>query len=139
MKIDNINNLEDYPENYDDWDPNKLQNATDYMNAVQASLETYRQKHEEAEGKDEEEHLQYLTLIQHCLTSLQGSKNAYVTLGIMMEYNWPGHEYEWFPAIRDDARLFEEWQEGEGGNTPPEGEDEEPVQPDDLLDYGDVM
>lgn len=139
MTIDNINLIDQYPENYDDWDAIKIQYATDYMNEAQALSEAYYNKHEEFEGEDEEQHLEYLGLFQHSLTSLAGSKNAYATLGIMMEYNWPGHERVWFPATRGDAETYAELQENEG-NTPTE-EGEEPVRPDEdiLLDYGDVM
>ena len=31
----------------------------------------------------------YIKQYNHTITSLTGSKNAYATLGIMVEYDWP--------------------------------------------------
>lgn len=60
---------------------------------------------------------------------LTGMKIAYASLGIKVEYNWPNHKNEWFLATREDAENYE---------NAPEESDEEPINQNTLLSYGDV-
>ena len=108
MKPLNVQNIDKYPENYDDITDTQVILA--YMNAMQGLAERYYQKYMTNPSSEE-----YWNLYQHTLTSLTGSKNAYATLGIMVEYGWKNHLHEWFLATRQDAIDYAESADEEAG------------------------
>jgi len=118
----NVQDIDSYPENYDNV-PQEIQTIIiSYMNGMQQLAKRYYQKF-----IDKNDLAQY-NLYAHTLTSLSGSKNAYASLGIMTEYNWKGHPGEWFLATREDAEQYDpDWEE-----TIPD------IIQRDLLDYLDV-
>ena len=81
------------------WDDNN------YLQELEKTFDS-TEKHE----KDVE---RYLRLYNHTVTSLTGSKNAYATLKIMCEYDWPGHSQKWFLATKQDDQNYNEFQESE--------------------------
>lgn len=139
MKINNTEDIMEYPENYDNWTEEQKDVIIKYMNAVQHLCDEYYQKHLNSESlNNTQEHQEYLSLYRHTLTSLTGSKNAYATLGLKVEYNWPNHKHEWFLATRQDAEEFL--------NAPDDPYPDSCDIPDDteqktnkILDYGDVV
>lgn len=49
--------------------------------------------------------------IQNYIGQLRGARDSLATLGILVEYNWPGqHRRKWFFPTYDDALDYEEWQ-----------------------------
>lgn len=121
-KVLNVQDVDSYPENYDWLDTNQQDIIINYMNGVQNLANRYYQNYsnelnatfdpnyKEEHDKDIE---RYLRLYNHTVTSLTGSKNAYATLNILCEYDWPGHDKKWFLATRKDAEDYNEFQETE--------------------------
>ena len=123
MKPVNIQDIEKYPISYSDFITFESEKVLNYMNGMQSLADRYYLKY----FKDEEDN-KNLRLYQHTLTGLTGAKNAYATLGIMVE-NW-GENGEWILATRQDAENYINEQD-----TPVEEVIEEINK---LLDYTDV-
>jgi hypothetical protein len=106
------------------------------MNGVQDLANRYHNHYSDdlLDDIQEEEDIEtrYLRLYNHTVTSLTGSKNAYATLGIMFEYDWPNHPNKWFLATQQDAIDYNEFQESEVDDTISQ------VLTSSLLSYGDV-
>ena len=100
MKPINIQDTDKYPENYNNLSIDTQNKIINYMNGMQALAERYYNKY----FLDSEE--KSLKLYQHTLTSLTGAKNAYATMNIMVEYDWPGHKGIWFLANKEDAQNY---------------------------------
>lgn len=119
-KVINVQDISLYPDNYDWLNSEQQIIIISYMNGVQDLADRYYEKYslelessiddEEQSKKDIEK---YLRLYNHTITSLTGSKNAYATLNIMCEYDWPGHDHKWFLATKEDAQNYNELQETE--------------------------
>ena len=121
-KVINVQDVNLYPENYDWLNLDQQVIIISYMNGVQDLANRYYEKYLtelnatfdssliEKHNKDIEK---YLRLYNHTITSLTGSKNAYATLNIMCEYDWPGHDQKWFLATKEDAQNYNEFQETE--------------------------
>ena len=123
MKPINIQNIEKYPENYLNINEEDKVKILYYMRGMQDLANHYYEKYfKEAEDKD-------LRLYQHTLTGLTGAKNAYATLGIMVE-KW-GENGEWILATKQDA---ENYVNGEDDSA-----QEIIEQINELIDYGDIL
>ena len=124
----NIQSINDYPDDYTWLSIDDQQKIINYMNGMQELAnryyETYRNNIEEYKDLGT-----YIKQYNHTVTSLTGSKNAYATLGIMVEYDWPKHKGKWFLATKTDAIFAENYQE----------EDENPtINKNILLDYTEI-
>lgn len=121
-KVINVQDVDLYPENYDWLTPDQKTVIISYMNGVQDLADRYYDNYwtelnatfdlSEAEKRNKDIN-KYLRLYNHTTTSLTGSKNAYATLNIMCEYDWPGHAQRWFLATKEDAQNYNEFQETE--------------------------
>ena len=129
MAVFNIQSLDDYPENYNWLSEEDRGIILGYMNGMQALADHYYETY----INNIEDHIEtgnYIRQYNQTVTSLTGSKNAYATLGIMVEYDWPHHPGIWVLATREMAESYiadEEFNESdstENQNT--------------LLDYSDV-
>lgn len=129
MSVINVQELEQYPENYDWLSDDDKNVVLGYMNGMQALANRYYKTYID----NIEEHIntgKYIRQYNHTVTSLTGSKNAYATLGIMVEYDWPNYRGMWILATREMAENY---------NTDQEVEPESPTTNQNiLLDYGDV-
>lgn len=98
MKITNVNQIAEYPENYD-FIPELMQDKILlYMNKAQLNAEHYYLLHIQEPDKKEV----YLKLYNHEMDILSGAKNVLSIMGIKAEYNWCGNR-EWILATRKDA------------------------------------
>ena len=98
MKITNVNQVVEYPENYD-FIPELMQDKILlYMNKAQLNAERYYLLHIQEPDKKEA----YLKLYNHEMDILAGAKNILSILGIKVEYNWCGN-HEWILATKKDA------------------------------------
>ena len=123
MKPINIQDIEKYPENYLNINENNKVKILYYMRGMQDLANHYYEKYfKEAEDKD-------LRLYQHTLTGLTGAKNAYATLGIMVE-KW-GKNGEWILATKQDAENYV--------NEEDDSAQEIIEQINELIDYGDIL
>mgnify|MGYP003296888677 CR=1 FL=1 len=122
MKTINIQDIDKYPDDYNWLSSEEQIKILGYMRGMQDLCERYYRKYfEETEEKD-------LRLYQHTLTGLTGAKNAYATLGIMVE-KW-GNNGEWILATKIDAETY---------NNEDDSSAEEVIeQINSLLDYTDV-
>ena len=123
MKPINIQDIDKYPDSYCSLISLEREKVLNYMNGMQNLADRYYLKY----FKNEEDN-KSLKLYQHTLTGLTGAKNAYATLGIMVE-NW-GENGKWILATRQDAENYINKQE-----APVEEVIEEMNK---LLDYTDV-
>ena len=127
-KVINIQELDQYPEDYD-WLRDEYQDAIlGYMNGMQALANRYYRTYVD----NIEEHVntgKYIRQYNHTLTSLTGSKNAYATLGIMVEYDWPGYAGMWVLATREMAETC---------INDTQSAKDVPINPNVLLDYSEV-
>jgi len=143
MTVKNIDSIESYPENYDSLGEQYQERIITLMNTRQKVADEYwricKDSYENIEELDEYKYT-FTTLLDKELNEklaaynaainfLTGMKIAYASLGIKVEYNWPNHKNEWFLATREDAENYE---------NVPEESDEEPINQNTLLSYGDV-
>ena len=143
MTVKNIDPIESYPENYDSLGEQYQERIVTLMNARQKVADEFwricNDSYENIEELDEYKYI-FTTLLNKSLNErlmaynaatnfLTGMKIAYASLGIKVEYNWPNHKNEWFLATREDAENYE---------NAPEESDEEPINQNTLLSYGDV-
>ena len=98
MKPINVQDVDKYPDNYGSLISLEREKILNYMNGMQNLADRYYQKY----FKDSDD--KSLKLYQHTLTGLTGAKNAYATLGIMVE-NW-GENGEWILATKQDAENY---------------------------------
>lgn len=98
MKIYNINQKSEYPDNYDFLPVKTKKDILTYMNDQQTLANTYYEKHIIYEDGMKEE---YLNLYNHQLDLMCGAKNILSLLGIKIEFGWktPG---VWDFATKDD-------------------------------------
>lgn len=144
----NINNIDDYPTDYN-WLPiEDQQKILKIMNTRQKLADQYWQickdSYIESESYDvnldeymytistimDKDINEKLYLYNAAINFISGARIAYASLGIMVEYNWPNHKGEWFLATASDASAYENSQEEE--------EIDQPVLQNILLHYGDV-
>lgn len=134
MAVLNIQDVNLYPDNYDFLPADKQEKIIGYMNGIQDLADRFYKQHQEVLLDDnpdnDADHDKYLRMYNHQITSLTGSKNAYATLGIMVEYNWRGHYHRWALVTKEDAILYNE----KGGAEAPK--DDEVVNP--LLSFPEV-
>lgn len=104
MKPINIQDISKYPDNYDNLQEEDKIKILSYMNGMQALAERYCIKY--FKDSDNNKNLQ---LYQHTLTGLTGAKNAYATLGIMVE-KW-GINGEWILATKIEAENYNNTEE----------------------------
>lgn len=104
MKIRNTEDVLMYPENYDFLSQEQQNVIVSYMNAVQSLAHRYYEKHIHEENTPT--HERYLKLYNQTMSELTGAKSAYVTVGIRVEYNWPGHYRKWILATQADAQAY---------------------------------
>lgn len=124
----NIQSIDNYPENYN-WLSIEIQEKIlGYLNGMQELANRYYKKYQE-NIEEYEELGTYIKQYNHTITSLTGSKNAYATLNIMVEYDWPNYRGKWILATKNDAIYAEE----HINDT-----DEEDINQNILLDYTDV-
>ena len=124
----NIQSTDLYPPDYEWLTPEEKEKILSYMNGMQALANRYYQTY--MDNIEECEELgTYIKQYNHTVTSLTGSKNAYATLDIMVEYDWPGHRGEWILATYDDAVYARDYTGEEESST---------VNQNILLDYTDV-
>lgn len=141
----NINPITDYPSNYD-WLTEEQQNKIlNLMTNNQKMVDAYWKLCKDSAENFEQTNLDDMTYIHTEMLDktlndklavyniaanfLSGMRIAYASLGIMLEYNWPGHKNEWILATTEDAENYE---------NAPEESDEEPINQNVLLSYGDV-
>jgi len=98
LKPINVQDVDKYPDNYGSLISLEREKILNYMNGMQNLADRYYQKY----FKDSDD--KSLKLYQHTLTGLTGAKNAYATLGIMVE-NW-GENGEWILATKQDAENY---------------------------------
>lgn len=112
MRINNLQQVDDYPENYDNITDEQKNIIINFMNAMQDLANRYYKEYFDSEilnkenNNDRKEHL--LKLYQQTVDTLTGAKNAYRTLGFMVEYNWPQKKGKWILATKKDAAYYEE-------------------------------
>lgn len=143
MTVKNIDPIESYPENYDSLGEQYQEKIITLMNVRQKVADEFwricNDSYENIEELDEYKYT-FTTLLDKSLNErlmaynaavnfLTGMRIAYASLGIKVEYNWPNHKNEWFLATREDAENYE---------NAPEESDEEPINQNTLLSYGDV-
>jgi len=124
----NIQELDQYPDNYDGLSGEDQAIILGYMNGMQALANRYYREYMD----HIEDHIdtgKYIRQYNHTITSLTGSKNAYATLGIMVEYNWPGYKGLWVLATREMAETY---------RNDEIDENEIPENYNILLDYSDI-
>ena len=124
MKLINIQDIDKYPENYDFLQEEERCKILNYMNETQERANRYYNRY--LENPDNKK---ALLLYQHTLTNLSGSKNAYATLGIMVE-NW-SLGGAWILATKEDAENYNEQEENNVNNHI----EELPA----LIYYGDIL
>lgn len=121
-KVINVQDIELYPDNYEWLDKEQQLIIVSYLNGVQDLANRYYNRYLEElnstfdltnKEKHEKDIEKYLRLYNHTVTSLTGSKNAYATLKIMCEYDWPNHSQRWFLATKQDAQDYNDFQESE--------------------------
>ena len=119
-KVINVQDIDLYPEDYNWLDQDQQLVIISYLNGVQDLANRYYnnylqelEKTFDSTEKHEKDVERYLRLYNHTVTSLTGSKNAYATLKIMCEYDWPGHSQKWFLATKQDDQNYNEFQESE--------------------------
>ncbi len=134
-RVINVQEVESYPGNYDWLSDQEKSIIVNYLNGVQNLANRYYNQYldelaKKANNNKDADVEKYLRLYNHTITSLTGSKNAYATLGIMVEYDWPNYRGMWILATREMAENY---------NTDQEVEPESPTTNQNiLLDYGDV-
>ena len=84
MKINNVNQIAEYPENYDFIPKLTQDKILLYMNKAQLNAERYYLLHIQEPDKKEA----YLKLYNHEMDILAGAKNVLSIMGIKVEYNW---------------------------------------------------
>ena len=109
MKIYNINQKSEYPDNYDFLPEKTKKDILTYMNDQQTLANTYYEKHIIYEDGMKEE---YLNLYNHQLDLMCGSKNIISLLGVKLEYNWK-KDGKWILATKDDWQAREDEKEQE--------------------------
>lgn len=143
----NINNISDYPSNYEWLETEKQNKILELMNTRQKVADEYwnlcKNIYEDKDclelndyktiftvsiDKDIEEKLR---IYNNMINFISGARIAYATLGIMLEYNWPNHKNEWILATIEDAEAYLNAPEVEGASS-------EPITNKLLLGYGDV-
>lgn len=143
MTVKNIDPIENYPENYNSLGEEYQEKIITLMNVRQKVADEFwricNDSYEDIEELDEYKYTftrllnkslnERLMAYNAAVNFLTGMKIAYASLGIKVEYNWPNHKNEWFLATREDAENYE---------NAPEESDEEPVNQNVLLSYGDV-
>lgn len=117
-RVINVQEVESYPGNYDWLSDQEKSIIINYLNGVQNLANRYYDQYlnelaKKANNDKDTDVQKYLRLYNHTITSLTGSKNAYATLRIMCEYDWPGHDQKWFLATKEDAQNYNEFQETE--------------------------
>jgi hypothetical protein len=117
-RVINVQEVESYPGNYDWLSDQEKSIIVNYLNGVQNLANRYYNQYldelaKKANNNKDADVEKYLRLYNHTITSLTGSKNAYATLRIMCEYDWPGHDHKWFLATKEDAQNYNEFQETE--------------------------
>jgi len=124
-RVINTQDIEKYPDNYSWLEQEQQTKILGYMNGMQALAQRYFDRYSE----NVEENKRYLNLYQHTLTGLTGAKNAYVTLGIMVEFDFPRAKNEWILATKEDAQAYIDYQ----------GDEIAQDSITDLIDYGDIQ
>lgn len=109
MKIYNINQKSEYPDNYDFLPEKTKKDILTYMNDQQTLANTYYEKHIIYAEEMKEE---YLNLYNHQLDLMCGSKNIMSLLGVKLEYNWK-KDGKWILATKDDWQAREDEKEQE--------------------------
>ena len=104
MKIRNTEDVLEYPEDYNYLTEEQKIIIVNYLNAVQDLADRYYEKH--LQDEDTAEHERYLKLYNQTMSELTGAKSAYTTMGVRVEYNWPGHYHKWILATRADAQNY---------------------------------
>lgn len=107
MKIYNINQKSEYPDNYDFLPEKVKKDILTYLNDQQALANSYYEKHIIYAEEMKEE---YLNLYDHQLNLMCGAKNILSLLGIKVEYNW-GKNGKWILATKDDWQKREDEKE----------------------------
>lgn len=103
MKPINIQSIDKYPTNYNFLSEEQQNKILSYMNYMNELAKKYYKKYFlDADDKN-------LRLYQHTLTGLTGAKNAFATLGIMVE-KW-GINDEWILATKTDATNYNDTKE----------------------------
>lgn len=109
MKIDNINTVDEYPDNYDNLTDKMKTKILDYFNDQQALADSYYQKH----IIQSEMRTEYLNLYDHVMDLLCGGKNILSVLDIKVEWDWPTGRKQWILATKKDAEAYNVYQEEE--------------------------
>ena len=122
MKINNINFVSQYPENYDFLTQEEKDTILNYMNGTQNLAERYYERHNH---EDTEENNKWIRMFNHVMTLQTGAKNAFSILGIKVEYNWPTQYHKWILATKED---YDKWLQAKVHPYP----DQCPVQDQDL-------
>ena len=123
----NIQSIDQYPLDYNWLSLEDQQKIIGYMNGMQELANRYYKTYQD-NIEEYQELGTYIKQYNHTITSLTGSKNAYATLGIMVEYDWPKNRGKWILATKDDALYAENYQEEESST----------INKNILLDYTDV-
>lgn len=109
MKIDNINTVDEYPDNYDNLTDEMKTKILNYFNDQQALADTYYQKH----IIQSEMRTEYLKLYDHVMDLLCGGKNILSVMGIKVEFDWPTGRKRWILATKKDAEVYNVYKEEE--------------------------
>ena len=124
-KVINIQNIEKYPDDYSWLGQEEQTKILGYMNGMQALAQRYFNRYSE----NVQDNKRFLSLYQHTLTGLTGAKNAYATLGIMVEFDFPRAKNKWILATKEDAQAYIDYQ----------GDEIAQNSITDLIDYGDIQ
>lgn len=109
MKIDNINSVDEYPDNYDNLTDKMKTKILNYFNDQQALADTYYQKH----IIQSEMRTEYLKLYDHVMDLLCGGKNILSVMGIKVEFDFPTGRKRWILATKKDAEAYNVYKEEE--------------------------
>lgn len=123
----NVQSIDLYPSDYNWLSSEDKQKILGYMNGMQELANRYYKTYRDNIEKYKELGT-YIKQYNHTVTSLTGSKNAYATLGIMVEYDWPKHRGKWILATKANAIYAENYSEEESTT----------INKNILLDYTDV-
>ena len=93
-----------YPENYDQFTQEQQDSILSWFNTtkqIERGLISYSTK-----SKNENELKALSDRREKYEVRLRAAQSILRTMGVFVEYNWPGHEHEYFLATRADAELY---------------------------------
>lgn len=94
----------DYPEHYNYLTKDQQESVLSWFNTtkdIERSIISTSVK-----SKSERELKAFFENRERYETQLRGAQSILRTMGVFVEYNWPGHEHEYFLATSADAERY---------------------------------